>query len=211
MAKLQQKAAENEVRIGDNIRSQLDLPEEFWRVPLKADGRPDLNALPDVEYRQFVFDWRQFLGSYDFVTYHERTKQLVTNEDRDRLKLVCEVYADVEECTVLESEYLPNSYALPKGKGLIFRVVQGDKPYRRLASHVVTWKIVNRGAEAAAAPVKDWDQPQVETEEFPTMQTGTAFVGHHYMQCTVQRPFQSDIELRFPLFVREAVDQLLLQ
>jgi class 3 adenylate cyclase len=209
-AKLQQKAAGNEVRIGNNIRAQLDLPSEFWRVPTKDNGAYEINAISEIDYRQFIFDWRKFLASYDFVTYNERTKQLVTDEDTDRIKLTCEVHANELEDSLFESHYLPNSYALPKGKGLVFRLMKGSKPYQRLASHIVTWKIVNRGAEAAADPVKGWDKPQVDKELNPYMVTGTAFVGHHYMQCKVQRPFLPDLELRFPLFVRESVAQLLL-
>ena len=208
-AKLQAKAAPNEVRIGANIRKLLDLPGEFCSVPV-LNGTYDYYIFPEQSYRQYIFDWRTFLCSYDFATLNDRTKRIDINSNPNRAKLICELYSEHDDYAESEGLYNPNSSAIPKGKGVKFRIVENQAPYQRKLHHVVTWQIENRGAEAMADPDKSWQKPQVDTELKPVLETGTTFTGHHYMRCRVQRPAQPDLNLRLPVFVRDVPRQILL-
>lgn len=201
-AKLQAKAGANEIRLGDNLRRLLDLPHEFAKWPL-TDGKLDQYILPELQYEQHDFDWRAYLGSYDFATFDSRTKRLVIDSNPNRFRLQCDVYAEADDYTVREGQYSQNTSALPKGKGLIFRVLENQRPYQRQNLHVVTWQIENRGAEVSADPDKRWKIPQRDTATTPELQTGTSYKGHHYMRCCIQRPNQPDLNLRLPVFVRE--------
>jgi adenylate cyclase len=208
-AKLQAGANANEVRIGHNLRQLLDLPSEFAVLPLK-DGKFDQYILPELQYQQYDFNWRAYLCSYDFVTLDSRTKRLVIDSNPDRFRLLCEVYADALVYAQPEGQYAQNARALPKGKGLIFRIIENQYPYQRRSLHVVTWEIDNRGTEAAADADKSWKNPQPDTSFTPTLKTGTSYKGHHYMRCRIQRPGQPDMNLRLPVFVGDyAAVQLL--
>lgn len=209
-AKLQARAAVNEVRLGQNLRDLLDLPTEFAKLP-RVDGKLDQFILPELQYEQYDFNWRAYLASYDFATLDSRTQRLTINSDPNRLRLQCEVFANHLNYTDFEGNYAQNARALPKGKGLIFKILQNQRPYQRGIAHVVTWKIENRGEEAARDPNKEWATPQRETEAIPELKTGTSFKGHHYMKCIIQRPNQRDEELRLPVFVRSTEPLKLLK
>jgi len=201
-AKLQAKAGHNEIRLGNNLRELLDLPTEFIKLPL-TDGKLDQYILPELMYQQHEFDWRAYLASFDFATLDSRTKRLVINSDPNRFRLQCDVYTEAFDYTKHEGKYTQNTFALPKGKGLIFRILENQHTYQRRSLHVVTWQIENRGKEAESDPNKSWKNPERDTTATPELRTGTSLKGHHYMRCCIQRPGQPDLNLRLPVFVRE--------
>jgi adenylate cyclase len=89
-AKLQAQSANNEIRIGKNVKDALDLPDEYYKGVTYIDSN---NVVVNDEYifnyngkryRKFIFNWRKYLLSYDFVSVGSSGTSLVFVERRTR-------------------------------------------------------------------------------------------------------------------------------
>src|SRR6185312_7510694 len=111
-AKLQGKARSNAIIIGGNIVEELDLPEEYYgSVYRTINGSEELERyiIKDISYRQFDFDWKKYLQSYDFIKRSEDGKNLDIEEGL--YKIVCEI---ADENGENRERYYQNSGAIPK-------------------------------------------------------------------------------------------------
>ena len=197
-AKLQQRAGNNEVRIGANVVRTLDLPREFWDYVENPDGSPDYYIFRNesLNYGQFNFDWRKFLLSYDFAT--KNGSRIDINDDPNRPRLLLEVYDGGK----LEHIYHPNSLALAKGRRLVYKLMRGQRWISKQPWEVVQWKRENRGTEAGRDT--DGESWRSDDNEHPKYETSTRYLGHHYLHCRISSQHQGvqPINLKFPLFIQ---------
>lgn len=192
-AKLQARCASNEIRIGQYVKQFLDLPEEFWKVPVTNEGKEDLYIKSSVKYRQYIFDWQSYLLMFDFV-----------RKGNNRLELIQPVYSLA--CTVVdkngkETSYCQNNGALPKHLQLRFQIMKNGRAYSKTPYDTITWRIVNRGEEAKQA--NDLILSLEESKNSTSATVNTAYLGHHYIECVIKRTYDSNnIRLRFGVYVR---------
>lgn len=192
-AKLQSRCASNEIRIGQYVKQFLDLPSEFLKIPVKENGEEDIYIKSSVNYRQYIFDWQNYLLMFDFVHKGNGRLEIEPSE----FSLICYVIDD----TGREVQYYQNNGAISKHLKLKFVLAKNGRPYTKTQYDNISWRIVNRGNEATAANVlveelncyNNMTQINVET----------AYLGHHYMECVLRRSFEkSNRKIKFGVYVR---------
>lgn len=194
-AKLQACCASNEIRIGQYVKQFLDLPEEFWKIPVTNEGKEDLYIKSSVNYRQYIFDWQSYLLMFDFV-----------RKGNNRLEFVQPDY--YLSCTVVdkngtETPYYQNNGALPKHLQLQFQIMKNGRAYSKTPYDTITWRVINRGEEAHQA--NDLILSLEESKNSTTATVNTAYLGHHYMECILKRsydPSNNNKRLKFGVYVR---------
>lgn len=196
-AKLQSKAGNNSIIIGGNIVDELDLPDEFYRpVYITKNGVQEIERyiINEISYKQYEFNWRDFLLSYDFIkpTGHNNTLE-ITNPN---FQLICELSDEGQN----PKRYYQNSSAIPKGKSIKFSIMLNNHPYHKQMHDTINWSIVNRGREAM-------EQGNQKLEDLPKnvpdCTTHAAYLGHHYVVCKITRPNLETIRITFPVFVQD--------
>lgn len=192
-AKLQARCASNEIRIGQYVKQFLDLPEEFWKIPVTNEGKEDLYIKSSVNYRQYIFDWQSYLLIFDFV-----------RKVNNRLDFIQPDYSLA--CTFIdkngtETQYYQNNGAIPKGNQLRFVLMKNGRPYTKNKFDTITWRILNRGEEAKEA---DCIEEKLDEYKDKTVVTvNTVYLGHHYMECLLKRTYDSNNKrLKFGVYVR---------
>jgi class 3 adenylate cyclase len=199
-AKLQARASINSIRIGRNIVDALDLANDFYYTPTnKIDGieTPDYYILqtPDFRYNQYVFDWEKYLNSFDFITKRgDGTLEIVSKS----ISLRC--YLMNDDDTVLE-EYYQNSFSIPKSKSLKFELLRNGITYYKSPQETIVWEAVNRGKQAKDANEENHDFGGKYFNKNYCV-ANTAYLGHHYLKCTIKRQFLDNVVLKFPIFVQ---------
>ena len=192
-AKLQARCASNEIRIGQYVKEFLDLPSEFLAVPTTLEGKVDFYIKKSVNYRQYIFDWKQYLLMFDFI--HKGSKNLeIVQPDFNFLCLVSNGLG-------YERQYFQNNGAVPKNWLLRFDLLKNGRPYSKTPYDTITWRIVNRGDEATKANclVEALDCFKDQT----TVVVNSAFLGHHYMECIIKRTYESsNHSIKFGVYVR---------
>ncbi|OKL38236.1 nucleotide-binding domain-containing protein [Domibacillus mangrovi] len=179
-AKLQNRAAKNNIMIGENVYSYLDLPDEFIKVKtFTKDGITEedkyiLNVSNSSSYYQMrVFDWQQYLKSFAFLP--KETSLKFTSPEN--FEIICEVSEDLK--TIVP--YKSNSRPISKDASLTFKLVL-KKHLAQLKPSQITWKVINRGKEALAAE----DRVEYVMDKYQNKgicRQSTAYNGHHYMEC----------------------------
>lgn len=200
-AKLQARASNNSIRIGRNIIEALDLPSDYYSTPTKKNDKGDyvqdyyILASPEFNYNQYIFDWNKYLTSFNFIT------------KKADGSLEIESKAFELRCTISNSnnsvseKYFQNSYAIPKGYSLKFELLRNGNSYQKFASEEIAWQVFNRGSEAIAANQVNHDF-EGRFKNLNYCNSSTAYLGHHYLKCTIKKQFGDNLVLKFPIFVK---------
>ncbi len=194
-AKLQARCDSNEIRIGQYVKQLLDLPSEFIRVPINSNNREDTYIKTSVNYRQYIFDWQAYLLMFDFI--HKKKDNGIEIESPE-FSLSCYFTNDLEK----EVQYFQNNGAIPKQYRLKFILMKNGKPYSKLPqSDIINWRIVNRGDEATEA--NELEEELNHYNGRTQIEVGTAYLGHHYMECVLERPCEKfSRRVKFGVYVR---------
>lgn len=180
-SKLQNKARENSILLGENIYKFLDLPDEFLRIKTfmknnveKEDRYIVHNSDLGVYYQMRELDWERYIQSFSFLPKQEGNLKYHAPED---FEVVCR-YSESGESEL--REYKSNTKTLEKGFQLQFqlqlkKILNIKRPYK------VTWEVQNRGQEATNAGNLQFYM--VDHENNYTCYQETAYNGHHYMVC----------------------------
>lgn len=199
-AKLQAKASNNSVRIGKNVVQALDMPNDYYSIPLKrTDGKevPDYYILQTAEftYSQYVFEWEKYLSSFSFITKKaDGTLEILSKQ----IELRCTLINPSNKST---EKYFQNSCAIPKSFMLTYELLKNGVAYYKLPNEEITWEAINRGAEASIAKQESHDFGG-NYKNLTHCETTAAYLGHHYLKCTIKRQFENNIVLKFPIFVQ---------
>jgi len=192
-SKLQGRSKSNGVMIGDNVRSHLDLPNEFYcckMVTRDGQNAPDRYVLQfqDTTYNMWEFDWEKYLRR--FLINPDRLDTGVCKAG-ERFRFEC--YYKVGESW---QYYHPNSVPLPKGVDLEFRL--SDIIFRY---DTITWRVNNRGEEATNANQLDFEMKK-SADKKGCLQS-TAYKGHHYMICTMKHQGRILAKERIGVYVND--------
>lgn len=149
-SKLQHSGLKNDIIIGEDLRSHLDLPDTFFKVKYKTSNGVSV-AEPyltpnytdkngnKLNYKKYVFDWKEYLkytqvGIVDKDFFYTSTTALNINID------IFDMYTG----GFLE-KYMPSSKVLEKYKQIRFHVAI---PYLPRLPYRVRFKVENHGYEA---------------------------------------------------------------
>ncbi|ETT73178.1 MULTISPECIES: nucleotide-binding domain-containing protein [Bacillus] len=205
-AKLQAKAPRNNILIGENVFSFMDLPEEFVKIKtFIKDGKQkeDKYILNDTHlkasYQMRIFDWETYLGSFSFLPKEQKTRFKSPGD----FEIIAQVSEDLKIINLLKS----NSRAIQKEAGLGFKLIlKGELKQLKLGR--IEWKVINRGKEA----IELENRLTFDMEEFKnkfTCEQYTAYNGHHYMQCTIYDSYGTLIgQDRFGIYVNDEKNAL---
>lgn len=201
-AKLQAQAENNEIRIGKNVKEALDLPDDLWSYAWTKDSNgqdiKDYYIFQNngFQYNKYIFNWKKYLKTYDFIDTDTNGKDLTVNEKS--IKLVC--FAHNEDNSI-NYEYKQNLESLPKGLSLKYHLRENGHPYFKKNYETIKWKIVNRGAEAKSNNFLESPE-QLETKTNPIFETSSAYLGHHFLECRIYSPHSQTRLFKFPIFVQ---------
>ncbi len=189
-AKLQAASVGNGIMIGQNVVTELDLPDSFAKFDI-AD-----NVIFD-NYKKYNFDWNNYLLSFDFFK-NDNYASLVIEVPKIRLK--CEI-AENENSQYFS--YHQNLYSIPIGYKVRFSLMDGDSEYRIKTEfkEEVRWEINNSGQQAKSADKLKQDVKDCNNKT--SCIVDAEFLGHHYMLCKIIKQGSiPNINLRFPVYVR---------
>lgn len=193
-AKLQAKAVDNSVIIGNNIVQALDLTrDEISNYYNSNNEREEVYYITStLTYKFFVFEWKNYLNK------HPNFKKLPDGNLKHEVKnlhLKCSYIYDIKHFP-----YYPNSKAIPKGAKIEFTLYEGDFPYVRKNFEEIKWTIYNTGNEAK--------QDNVLTQAIDNSSknsnhcsTDAKYLGLHKIQCKIIRPHSENINVEFPVIV----------
>lgn len=192
-AKLQARCASNEIRIGQNVKQFLDLPDEFLKCPPMQDGKDDTYIKQAANYKQYIFDWQSYLLIFDFI--HRSNNRLELKPVDFSLQCM------VTDGSGNEVRYYQNNGSIPKNLSLKFTLMRNGHPYSKTSHDTITWRIVNRGEEARDARVLEEKLDVYKDRTVVTV--NSAYLGHHYMECILRRSYESfNRKIRFGVYVR---------
>jgi adenylate cyclase len=189
-AKLQAKAAGNGIMIGDNIVEELDLQDNL-------KSRNVNEKFIFGEYKMWEFNWENYLLTFDFFKRNTNRKLEITTPT---FRLLCQIRNDDKSEF---KNYSQNLYAIPKGYKIKFILQKNGMDYHKLPSEGIQWKIKNSGREATVdnkliLELKDFNNNYESS-------TDAAFIGHHDMECKLIRERLDNVNVRFPVFVRDRI------
>ncbi len=194
-AKLQARAASNEIRIGQNVKDALDLPEDYISIPLK-DAKEEMYIKSVINYRQYIFNWRSYLQMFDFIRPSAK-KQGELEIQTPKFRITCKVQKENN----LDAIYFQNIAAIDKTSNLEYSLMFDNRLYHKAPHESITWTIHNRGKEAAQANQLKFENTEYRNQS--TMHIGTQYLGHHYVECVINRGnFQDNIRVKFGIFIR---------
>ncbi|MBE8969944.1 guanylate cyclase [Nostocales cyanobacterium LEGE 12452] len=201
-AKLQAQAAINEIRIGKNVKDALDLPDEYWKGVTFLDSNNELVKdeyifdYNGTRYRKYIFNWRRYLLSYDFISTSPSSTNLIVDEKN--LRIICKATNPGGESFI----YNQNSSALRKGAELEYTLVENGRQYFKKNFEKISWKIENRGQEAKVANFLESEKmSDKSTTNYPVFETSAAYLGHHFLKCYLERSHSANEVLKFPIYV----------
>ncbi|MGW1454521.1 adenylate/guanylate cyclase domain-containing protein [Salegentibacter agarivorans] len=206
-AKLQHKASINSIRIGKNLVDAIEMKEDYFSTPTQiTDGLPQEDRYiiksPELNYRQFDFQWKKYLKSFSFYQQKADGKLEIVEND---FQLNASIYLPDEEN--FSTSYYENNSAIPKGNLIKYQLMYKGFEYHRKPQEGIIWEAYNSGAEAKAA------KEEVHSfENFYVNRTyciaHAGYHGNHYLKCTIQRDHSSNIVLKFPIYVDNKVKPL---
>ena len=189
-AKLQNQASANSIMIGDNIKTFLDLPNEFiekkkYTIDGKRREKDYILNKPEKKYRMWVFLHQKYLKYFPFL---EKSDFII-------------------QCLREEGEYFPNIIALEKGETLTFQITKNNELHPYYINHNSSynpkkfkWSKENRGKEA-----KDKNQAKIfelsNSEDKIEHNDATAYRGHHTITCKIKEYGDEHI-IKFGIFIK---------
>ncbi|MDY0278856.1 MAG: adenylate/guanylate cyclase domain-containing protein [Acholeplasma sp.] len=199
-AKLQAQATNNSIRIGKNVVDALDLPSEFYSIPKKVENGaefPDYYILksPQLNYKQFVFDWQKYLNTFDF---YKKNNNGLLEINKNTFTINCFIGETNES---VNSKYYQNSFSIPKGYKIKYNLLRNGIPYHRASFDTIVWEAENRGVEAINDEAEKLDFNGVYNNQTCCM-ADAAYLGHHYLICKIKREHEDNIVIKFPIFVQ---------
>jgi class 3 adenylate cyclase len=196
-AKLQAKAPDNSILIGNNIRTTLDLKSEFYDYYENAESKERVyNISTTFSYPFFVFDWKAFLLSLPFIGKNSNGIDLEIKEKEYSI----ECYISNENGTDKE-RYYPNSKSIPKGKQITYNLMRGNSPYTQQSFEKIEWYAFNSGEQAKNKNHLRHDfAKQYHGKNYCV--TTAAYLGHHHVECKVIRDHSRNENITFPIFIQ---------
>ena len=183
-AKLQNRASSNSIMIGDNIKTFLDLPEEFFKVKVYQRDGVDKEKIyildkPEKKYKMWVFKHHNYLKYFPIL-----------QDDNFNM-----------ECYANESQYFPNISALDKHMSLVYKTIHPlTVPPRGTNNIRFKWSKENRGEEARIATSEGVSTASKSRNN--EADEATAFRGHHVMICNVIQNGRVQSTLKFGVFIK---------
>lgn len=202
-AKLQAKAPRNNILIGENVYSYMDLPEEFIKIKTvskNGEKQEDKYVINDTHlkayYQMRIFDWEKYLSSFSFLPKNQTTRY----RSPDDFEIICQVSEDLQNIVPLKS----NTRAIQKDAGLGFKLIlKRALTMKKFKPSRIEWKVINRGIEARESEsglIYSMDK----FKDKYTCEQSSAYNGHHYMECSF---YDSQGKLvgqdRFGIFVND--------
>lgn len=196
-AKLQGKAYDNSILIGGNVKTALDLKSDFYSTYENLETREKVYQISrQFTYPFYVFNWQEYLLTLPFIwkTSDGRTLELRTNS------VWIDCYVSNEDGTE-KKKYYPNSTSIPKNKKITFTIMRGNTPYVRQTYEKIEWQAHNSGSQAAEENQLNHDFGK-KYNNSNYCETGSAFLGHHYVECRIVREHSNNDKISFPIFVQ---------
>lgn len=190
-AKLQQKAYDNAIIIGDNVKTLLDIRDGFWEFYQEKDSRQYVYIISrSMSYKFFVFNWSNYLASFPFFKRNS-AGEIEYNTKPFSLK-----------CYVGDSfnSYYPNSYSLDKGTPLKFELHYNSAIYYVKPTDKVEWIVHNFGSEADVEEKKIFSMENFVNKNQCFQEA--RYLGNHFMRCKVTRQHLVPINIDFPIYVK---------
>lgn len=192
-AKLQGKAADNSILIGNNIVKELDLTREVVSNYYTSEGREEVYQItPTLTYKFYIFEWKSYLikhPNFKLLTSDNKVKY-----EKKTITIKCEYTFEG-----VTTQYFPNSKGIPKGAEIYFTLYDNNQPYIKKNFEEIRWTIYNTGTEA-----KNDNHVQEEVSEEAknqnTCHATAKYLGLHKIQCKLIR-YSENINFDFPVIV----------
>lgn len=196
-AKLQAKADDNCILIGDNVKKLLDLKKEFYSYYQNSDNKEMVyNITSNLTYPFFVFNWKEFLYSLPFISKISGSDSLEIKEK----DVIIDCFLYDEDGNNIE-KYYPNSSSIPKGKKIHFKLLRDSKPFVKLDFERIEWYGRNSGKQA-----EDIKHLNLDFDKYFDNKTecvvDAAYLGHHHIECKITRGHLQTEKVTFPIFVQ---------
>lgn len=194
-AKLQSKAFDNTILIGNNIVTNLDLTREYIsNYYSKDDTREEVyHITPTLTYKFYVFNWKNYLLS------HPNFKLLSTQKlkfEKPKLYLKCFYTLGSSE----PIQYFPNSKGIPKGAEIHFTLYENNNIYTQKGFEKIKWTIYNTGNEAKLDNTLE-QEVQNDSNNRINCTANAKYLGFHKIQCKLIRNHSDNINIEFPVIV----------
>lgn len=183
-AKLQSRATDNGIMIGDNVKQFIDLPEEFY-----VNQENYVFETVGMKYRMWQFSWDRYLSRFLFNPERVETQ---TYKAGKNFQLQC-FYKITKDSTW--KEYYPNSYPLSKKYDLEFRLSNIGFPHDK-----IRWYVNNRGKEASQS---DLNFETDNCRDLTICLRKTAYTGHHYMKCEIGNQGRTVAKEYFGIYIND--------
>lgn len=193
-AKLQAKAFDNSVIIGNNIVQALDLTrEEISNYYNASQNREEVyNITSTLTYKFYVFEWRNYLHK------HPNFKKMANGNlkhEKKHIYLQCEyMFEDVRY------KYFPNAKGIPKGSKIEFKLFEAGHPYTRKGFEELKWIIFNTGSEAMLDK-NTMQEVEKESKNLTHCSVDAKYLGLHKIQCKIIRKHSENQNIEFPVIV----------
>ncbi|AWI26124.1 nucleotide-binding domain-containing protein [Flavobacterium pallidum] len=193
-AKLQAKAFDNSIIIGNNIVQALDLTRnEISNYYNDKNTREEVYYVTStLTYKFYVFEWKNYLS------IHPNFKKLTNGNlkhEKKHIYLECEY--TFENTTF---KYFPNANGIPKGSKIVFKLFETGHAYTRKNFEELKWTIFNTGSEAALDKnvTQEIDK---ESKNLTHCSVDAKYLGLHKIQCKICRPHSENQNIEFPVIV----------
>lgn len=196
-AKLQGKAFDNSILIGNNVKEALDLKQEFCPHYETLESKEKVyNISTRFTYPFFVFDWQKYLLSLPFIGKDSSGKNL---EIKDKTYHI-ECYVSNDDGSQME-RYFPNSKSIPKNKKITYKLMRGNSPFIKQPFEKIEWYAFNSGTQAEKKEQLRHDFSKVYHQK-NYCETHAAYLGHHHVECKIIREHSGTDKIIFPIFIQ---------
>lgn len=194
-AKLQSKASDNNILIGNNIVSNLDLTREYISNYYNKDGiREEVYEIaPSLTYKFYIFEWKNYLSK------HPNFKLLSNQKlkyEKPKLYLKCSYKIDNGDLV----SYYPNSKGIPKDAEIFFTLFENSNIYIKKGFEKIKWTIYNTGNEAKLDNCIE-QEVQNESNNKIDCTVNAKYLGFHKIQCKLIREHLENVNIEFPVIV----------
>lgn len=193
-AKLQAKANDNCVVIGNNLVKELDLTRDYISNYYNKEGNREevFQVTPTLTYKFYVFEWKKYLSK------HPNFKLLasyIIKYEKPKLYLKCEYEFSNETL-----EYFPNSKGIPKSSTINFTLYENENLYVRKTFEEIKWTIYNSGNEAKEDNCLEQEIDEASKNQI-VCSANAKYLGLHKIQCKLIRSHSENVNIEFPVIV----------